>query len=120
MDWGKGLHFITGNISEFYKTVSLSMTNLLLGSGVDDERIVHPSRVYCIPRNNMLNLLCVNTAFVSDGSEHPEILDIDALFSCNIPQDYPIIMLGHHGLNALSNAQQKMIRVFIQEIKTPG
>ena len=68
----------------------------------------------------MLNLLCVNTAFVSDGSEHPEILDIDALFSCNIPQDYPIIMLGHHGLNALSNAQQKMIRVFIQEIKTTG
>ena len=54
------------------------------GSGVADARITDSSGVHCVVWNNLINIIFVNTALISDGEEHGQILDINALSQCKI------------------------------------
>jgi len=72
------------------------------GTNVADARVKDPSGVHCIVWNNLINILCLNTALISDGNkDHKQIVDINSLSSCEIDPQYPTIMLGHHGLDSL-------------------
>lgn len=54
------------------------------GTDVVDSRIIDPSGVHCVAWNNLINILVVNTALISDGENHNQILDINALSQCQI------------------------------------
>lgn len=68
---------------------------------VTDSRITDPSGVHCVVWNNLINILLVNTALISDGDNHGQILDINALSQCQIDFNLPSIMLGHHSIDSL-------------------
>ncbi len=71
------------------------------GTDIADSRIIDPSGVHCVVWNNLINLVLVNTALISDGKEHGQILDINGLSQCKIDFRLPSIMLGHHGIDSL-------------------
>lgn len=87
---GKGFSDYDNFVREFYK-----------GTDIMDSRITEPSGVQCITWNNLINILLVNTALVSDGENHGQIIDINALSECKINPNLPSIMLGHHGIDSL-------------------
>lgn len=93
-------------VSEFYR-----------GADVADSRIIEPSGVYCVVWNNLLNILIVNTALISDGEEHNQILDINALSQCQIDITLPSIMLGHHGIDSLYPCYEERVKSIIDRRK---
>ena len=70
---------------------------------VRDERFEHPCATKLCVWNGKLNLICLNTALLSDGNrDHRELLDlaqINRLINQCDPH-LPIIILGHHGLSS--------------------
>lgn len=82
-------------------------------SNVFDERILNPSGIYSVVWNNMINVLSTNTALISDGENHGQILDIKALTECNINPDFPTIMLGHHGIDSLYQSHRERVETII-------
>lgn len=71
------------------------------GTDVTDSRITDPSGVHCVVWNNLINIILVNTALISDGNNHGQILDINSLSQCQIDFNLPSIMLGHHSIDFL-------------------
>ena len=82
-------------------------------SGVTDARVTDPSKVYCILWNNSINILSMNTALISDGNKHKQIVDINALSNCYIDPKYPTIMLGHHWLESVYSSYSERIKSII-------
>lgn len=83
------------------------------GSDVVDERVTNPSGVNCINWNNLINIILVNTALISDSEEHGEILDINALSQCKVDFGKPTIVIGHHGLDSLLSCYaERVISIF--------
>lgn len=70
-------------------------------SGVIDGRVTNPSGVNCIVWNNLINILLLNTALISDGDMHKQIVDINSLSNCTIDINLPTLMLGHHWIESL-------------------
>lgn len=87
------------------------------GTDVADLRITDPSGVHCITWNNLINILLVNTALISDNEEHDQILDINALTKCKINFKLPSIMLGHHGIDSLYPCYSERVRGVIDRRK---
>lgn len=87
------------------------------GSGVSDARFFDPSGVHCIVWNNLLNIIFINTALISDGKDHKQIIDINALSHCKIDFRYPTIMIGHHGLNSLYQSHSERLVSIIDRRK---
>lgn len=82
------------------------------GIDIDDSRITDPSGINCVVWNNLINIVWINTALISDGEEHGQILDINALSQCKIDSGLPSIMLGHHGIDSLYSCySERVIRV---------
>lgn len=75
----------------------------------DDERVKNPSGVYCIPWQNKINIVTLNTALVSSGKPAGrEIVDIQGLSQLEIQIDKskPTLVLAHHSPNALVQSQR--------------
>lgn len=71
------------------------------GTNITDSRITDPSGVHCVVWNEMINIILINTALISDKEKHGQILDINALSRCWIDSKLPSIMIGHHGIDSL-------------------
>lgn len=94
-------------IREFYKD-----------GNINDSRIIKPSRVQCILWNDMLNIILVNTALISDADKnHGQIIDINGLAECKINPYRPTIILGHHGEDALYSCHYERLKGFIARRK---
>lgn len=87
------------------------------GSGVTDARITDSSGVHCVVWNALINILIINTALISDGEEHEQILDINALSQCKIDFKHPSIILGHHGIESLYPCYAERVRGIIDRRK---
>lgn len=87
------------------------------GSGVADARITDSSGVHCVVWNNLINIIFVNTALISDGEEHGQILDINALSQCKIDFKKPSIILGHHGIDSLYPCYAERVKGVIDRRK---
>ncbi len=83
------------------------------GSNVFDDRTLNPSGVYSIVWNNMINVLSINTALISNGEKHDQILDLKALTECKINPNFPTIMIGHHGIDSLYQSHRERIETII-------
>lgn len=84
---------------------------------VTDSRITAPSGVHCVVWNNLINILLVNTALISDGENHSQILDINALSQCQIDFNLPSIMLGHHSIDSLYPCYAERVKGVIDRRK---
>lgn len=93
-------------VREFYKDTDIS-----------DSRIKDPSGVHCVVWNNLINIIVVNTALISDGEGHDQILDINALSQCQINFHLPSIMLGHHGIDSLYPCYAERVKSIIDRRK---
>jgi len=97
----KGPFSLYSNFYEFGEFVK----SFYRDSGVTDDRILNPGKNYNFVWNNQLNILCINTALISDGDRtHKEIVDINTLQELvreKIVAAYPTIVIGHHGMEAL-------------------
>ncbi len=82
-----------------------------------DKRITDPSGVNCIDWNNLINIIYLNTALISDDEEHGEILDINALSQCKIDFNKPTIILGHHGIDSLFSCYAERVKGIIDRRK---
>lgn len=85
-------------------------------SEVEDERITNPGETYCISWKNRINLLCINTALISDGERnHKEITDVNSIANAakNLNRSIPTIMVGHHGLDSLYSSQKEVLENII-------
>lgn len=102
----KGFADYKNFVREFYKD-----------STVVDARIRCPEQVMCITWNNLLNIVMLNTALISDGKRHGEIIDINALSQCKMDSNKPSIIIGHHGLESLYPCYADRIKVVIDRRK---
>lgn len=96
-------------VSQFYKDI---LDNR-------DSRIAKCENIYHSCWNNMLNIVCMNTALVSDGNEdHKEIFDADSLFglidSSAFQRSLPTILLGHHSPNDFYESQSVYLQTFLR------
>lgn len=87
------------------------------GINITDSRVTDPSGVHCVVWNNLINILYVNTALISDGKDHSQILDINALSQCVIDFKRPSIMLGHHGIDSLYPCYAERVKGIIDRRK---
>lgn len=63
--------------------------------------------------HNQINILHLNSALISDGKEHKQLIDVNQLSTLKINNELPVIAIGHHILNDLFESHQKTInRVF--------
>lgn len=60
--------------------------------------------------DNQINILLLNTALLSDGRDHPEILDLRSLSQLDIKNDHPVIAIGHHEISYIHEAQQAALK----------
>ena len=97
-----------------YKSFVQSFYN---GSGIVDSRVLDPEGIYCISWNNLLNILSVNTALISDGEKHSQIVDINRLSQCTPDSRLPTIMIGHHGMESLYQCFSSRVRMVIDRKK---
>ena len=84
---------------------------------VRDERFREPSRTKLLVWNDKLNLLCVNTALISDGKrDHLEITDLSGMEQAlkGRKASFPTIMLGHHALSSLYPSHVALIEEFFR------
>lgn len=88
-----------------------------MDSNVRDSRARCPEEIMCVTWNDMLNIIMINTALVSDGKEHGEIVDINALSQCRIESDKPSIIIGHHSLESLYPCFEERIKGVIDRRK---
>lgn len=103
------------SFSEYRNVVSQFYKNVLEDC---DPRIAKCDNIYHICWNNMLNIVCMNTALVSDGNEnHKEIFDADSLFSLinssAFQRSLPTILLGHHSSDDFYDSQSAYLRTFL-------
>ena len=77
----------------------------------DDLRIAQPLNVSCVPYKNM-NILLLNTALASCDDkfgENKELVDMFALSSIKLHNNFPIIAIGHHAPENLVESQRKRL-----------
>lgn len=87
--------------------------NFYKNSGVDDERIINPSSCFNICWENKINLFHINTALISDGKRHKEIVDVNAIAKCRLNSSCPTIILAHHGIESLYDQHKTRIKKII-------
>lgn len=57
-----------------------------------------------------LNIITLNTALVSDGEDHRQILDGDRLTDLNPCNGLPTIVIGHHDISCLYESHQNILK----------
>ena len=86
-------------------------------SGADATLQYNPEQVHNVVWNGKLNVLCVNTALISDGDRgHREILAYTELVKCakGLKKEYPTILIGHHSLDDLYPACAEHVKIVIR------
>lgn len=83
-----------------------------------DPRITKCDNVYYVCWNNILNIVGMNTAMISDGKrDHKEVFDADSLFaildSGEFKPSLPTILLGHHSSNDFYESQSIFWKTFL-------
>lgn len=114
-DYNTYYHYMNGAVTlynGFHEYVEF-IRKFYARSNVRDERILNPSGIYNVVWNNMINVLSTNTALISDGENHGQILDVKALTECDINPNYPTIMLGHHGIDSLYQSHRERVEAII-------
>ncbi len=101
--------------SEYRTVVEYFFKDVFEGS---DPRIEGCDNVYYVCWNNMLNIVGMNTALISDGkNDHKEIFDVNALYNVmdnpSFRQALPTILLGHHSPNDIYSSQSTYLRTFL-------
>lgn len=87
------------------------------GDSVDDNRATSPSDVLCFKWKERLNIICLNTALISDGSrDSKEIVDINKLSSIEPNFELPTIVIAHHHPNCLIESHRKRIEKILNEL----
>lgn len=74
-----------------------------------DKRYVDPQKTHLYNWRGKLNILCANTALISDGRrEHQEIVDLNGILDSleGRTTSIPTIMLGHHDLKSLYSSHK--------------
>ena len=100
---------ITCGFSEYTQFVK----DFYADSGIEDERVKNPAGVYCSVWQNIINIVHVNTALISDNNkEHKQIVDFEAIIELadRLDRSRPTIMLAHHGIEALDNSHQVYLK----------
>lgn len=57
-----------------------------------------------------LNIITLNTALISDGKEHQQIIDADRLADLNPCNGLPTIVIGHHDISYLFESHQSILK----------
>lgn len=118
--------YITGKIASSYNCYRAHMAELYRRfSAYDsfcksfykdfhsDARFDDPSGTHLICWRDKLNILCANTALISDGDRtHQELVDLEGIQKALKTRrtDLPIILLGHHDLSALYDCIRTRIK----------
>lgn len=101
-----GPHSLYSNFYEYNKFVE----KFYEGFDVRDKRVTDPSGTFHLVWNKQLNVLCANTALISNGKkDHKQIVDINSLVGFKIDTQYPTIMIGHHSIKALYEEFQSRV-----------
>lgn len=80
------------------------------GGKVTDARTTTPSDVFCIPFQNKLNVVVLNTALVAHGDpDEKQIVDIRKFSELNIDTKLPAIVLAHHDINSLHETHRNRV-----------
>lgn len=103
----------TNNLKTAFEQYTQFITKFYKDS-ITDLRISHPADVISLVWRNMLNIVVLNTALISDGSRgHKEIIDIKSLSSIAIDSDLPTIVLGHHDIDSICDTHKdRMLQIF--------
>lgn len=83
----------------------------------NDERFKNPSRTHLLNYKNKLQILCINTALISDGDRnHKDITDPDGITNAmnNRNTRIPTIMIGHHAMEAIYPSIQSRVKTAMQ------
>ncbi len=85
-------------------------------SDLHDVRIANPNGIYHTVWNNMINIIGINSALISNGERnHDEIIDIKSLSEMHINNNYPTIALCHHDI---SNLNKEHALMMVQKLNT--
>ena len=60
--------------------------------------------------NSSLNIITLNTALISDGKDHPQIIDADRLADLDPCNGLPTIVVGHHDISSLCESHQSILK----------
>lgn len=91
------------NAFESYK----NFVKQFYGDEITDIRVTNSNEVIYISWKNIINIVMLNTALISDGKrDHGEIIDINALSEIKVNTKQPTIVLGHHDLENLCKAHK--------------
>lgn len=103
----------TGDLRNGFKEYN-AFVREFYGSTVNDDRIRKPSGVFNTVYKNYVNIVALNTALISNGSENEkQIVDINALSNLALRNGLPTIVLAHHELNSIHDSQQSRIKVLL-------
>lgn len=89
------------------------------GDEITDERLKTPCDVMCIPWENTINIIILNTALISRGDPNEkEIVDIRTFSGLKLNNSLPNIVLAHHDISALVESHQKRIINILNNINS--
>ena len=60
-----------------------------------------------------VNVITLNTALISDGKDHSQIIDVDALTDINPCNGLPTIIIGHHDISCLFDSHQSILKSYM-------
>lgn len=84
---------------------------------ISDDRINKPSDVLCIPWNNTVNIIMLNTALISIGNQNEtEIFDINKLSELKMDTKLPAIVIAHHDISSLAESQKTRMNNLLNTI----
>lgn len=64
-----------------------------------------------------INVITLNTALISDGKEHQQIIDVDGLTKINPCNGLPTIIIGHHDISCLFDSYQSILKAYMASWK---
>lgn len=66
--------------------------------------------VYHYIWNKRINIITLNTALISDGRDHQQIIDTNKLADLNPCNGLPTIIIGHHDISCLFDSHQSILK----------
>lgn len=101
---------LEGSLECAFQQYDQFIKNFYNGS-ITDGRNERPSGVNCYTWKNMLNVIMLNSALISDGDrKHKEIVDIQSFADLIIDTSKPSIVLAHHDFESLYESHKERMR----------
>ncbi|MDD6810557.1 MAG: metallophosphoesterase [Lachnospiraceae bacterium] len=87
-----------------------SFVRSFYGDEVSDDRYKTPSDLICIPYQNKLNIIILNTALIASGvPTEKQIVDIKKFSEIIFDKKLPSIVLAHHDISSLHESHQRRV-----------